>query len=357
MFLPPPVIIALDYSPATAWTSYVTPKATWKVDALPVVVGFAGAAPPGISLDPVALLKVAESTWTEPSCTLVSMTAVASITTLGAEAEDGKNDVLVHTTSWDPPLTVGAAGQTVIYVRGGAIVEADIHLNAKDYTFALGDQPGKIDLQSVLTHELGHLVGIGHTDVARATMNASLPSGIAARSLERDDREAICALYPSAAGKTDFGCVKWGCPVPWTCVGTLCQRAGEPGVSGGPCATSARPCEGAGDAAECVATSAGPICAVPCEREASAPCGQGMVCVDAADGTYCLPAGATPSPDAGPIPSDAGGDAAALPGPTNEAGCSCATRGGRRASGPFWALLLAWALVRRSRSAQVSGGP
>lgn len=353
MLLPPPVVVSLDYTPSTAWTSYVTPKAVWRVDTLPVSVGFPRPAPPGIALDPVALLQVAANPWNLPACSLLEIASRESDTVKGAEAEDGRNDVIVHTTDWEPPLTVGAAGQTIIYVRSGSIVEADIHLNARDYQFAVGDVPGKIDLQSVLTHELGHLVGIGHSEVERATMNATLPSGIAARSLERDDVEAVCALYPGHAEKIDFGCVRWGCPAPWSCVGMVCQRAGEPGVWGAPCATSVRPCEGAGDSAECVATSSGAICGVPCDRDADVPCGKGMQCVDAVDGTYCLPEGVTPVPDAGPVTFDAGADASApAANGGGESGCSCSTP--RRSSGlgglVSIALLAVWLRRRVSRA-------
>jgi len=349
MLLAPPIVVSLDYTPATAWTSYVTPKATWRVEGFPVTVGFPRPPPPGITVDPIGLLQVSTNAWTTPACTLLAMTAKESDTVKGTEVEDGRNDVIVHTTDWDPPLSVGAAGQTILYVRAGWIVEADIHLNARDYQFSVGDVPGKIDLQSVLTHELGHLLGIGHTDVVRATMNATLPSGIAARSLEKDDLDAVCALYPAPVAKTDFGCVKSGCPSTWTCVGTTCQRMGEPGVWGGPCASSARPCEGAGDAAECIATSAGPICGIPCTREADVPCGKGMQCLDVLDGSYCLPDGVTPVADAGPVRPDAGADASA---PATDGGtgggCSCTTSS--RRSGFGWLASIALlAFVLRGR--------
>lgn len=345
MILAPPIVVSLDYTPATAWTSYVTPRATWAVDAMPVTVGFSGSVP-GVAVDPVSLLQVSMNPWTGVDCTLLRMKAVASTTALGAEVEDGKNDVLVHTTEWPSTFTVGAVGQTVLYLRGAFVVEADIHLNARDYAFVLGDVPGKIDVQSVLTHELGHVLGIGHTDVARATMNAGLVSGIAARSLERDDLDAVCALYPGAGPSL---CTTLGCPTGWSCVGRTCQRAGEPGVAGGACATAGRPCEGAGDAAECIATSAGPLCAIPCSREAATFCGGGMRCVDVLDGSYCLPESATPIVDAGP-PPDAGTDAGPAATGGDNAGCSCELRPPRRDFGAWASLLiLAWAL-RQSRT-------
>jgi hypothetical protein len=329
MLLPPPLVVSLDYAPATAWTSYLTPMATWPAGALPVTLGFSGSVP-GLTVDGAGLLRVAMAPWLTVDCTSLRMKAAASSTALGTEAEDGRNDVLVHTTDWPAAFTVGAAGQTVLYVRGGAIVEADVHLNARDYAFALGASPGRIDVQSVLTHELGHVVGIGHSEVARATMNAGLASGIGARSLERDDVDAVCALYPGA--NPEGGCASDGCPSGWTCEGKLCQRPAELGVAGHGCGSGTRPCEGAGDAAECVPTDRGSLCGVPCPLGGSPGCGLAMRCVAALDGAYCLPDGASPVADAG-VGADAGPHAdtgSTLDGTASsrggDGGCAYATR-------------------------------
>lgn len=58
------------------------------------------------------------------------------------------------------------------------------------------------DLQSMLTHELGHAAALGHTEVTctgstRPTMCPTLPTGTNyMRSLEADDRNGIANAYP-----------------------------------------------------------------------------------------------------------------------------------------------------------------
>lgn len=60
--------------------------------------------------------------------------------------------------------------------------------------------PGAFDIQGVVAHEYGHLLGLGHSNVAGATMFASLSgSGVAARSLEADDRAGVQFIYGAAA--------------------------------------------------------------------------------------------------------------------------------------------------------------
>lgn len=337
MDLPPPIVIALDdplagYHP---WTSYVTPAAKW--GAMPVTIAFAGEPPlPG---DVRALLDVAARAWSQPSCSGAAF--VVGETRATFAEMNGLNDVVVHRTDWPAPLAAGAAGHTVIYTLGEKIVEADIHLNLRDFSFVVGAAPPKVDLQALLAHELGHVLGIGHTDVARATMNAGLPSGIAARSLERDDVDAVCAMYPGS------GVPCGGCPSGFSCVGFTCERPDEPAVNGAPCApaTEVRRCDGAGDVARCVQTSLGERCARPCPPE----CGAGLRCATiGVDDTVCVPLAA--EVDAGAVADGAPDSDTTAPPPPADAGCQCTHRRPRDAAfaWPFGALMVV-AAKRRSR--------
>ncbi len=55
----------------------------------------------------------------------------------------------------------------------------------------------QIDLESVTVHELGHILGLGHSQDPNAVMYASIGEGVVKRDLQQDDINGIQTLYPS----------------------------------------------------------------------------------------------------------------------------------------------------------------
>ena len=58
-----------------------------------------------------------------------------------------------------------------------------------------------MDLQNTVTHEAGHFIGLAHSAVAGATMNATTaPRETTKRDLAPDDVQGVCAIYPASGG-------------------------------------------------------------------------------------------------------------------------------------------------------------
>jgi len=102
-----------------------------------------------------------------------------------------------------------SAKTRIFFNRSGYITEADIVLNPFQQ-FSTDGTFGTFDLESTLTHEIGHMLGLRHSGVLGATMAESFARmgtfGIAdfgARTLAESDMAAIRDLYGSAGDTND----------------------------------------------------------------------------------------------------------------------------------------------------------
>jgi MYXO-CTERM domain-containing protein len=79
------------------------------------------------------------------------------------------------------------------------IYDADVEINSFDATFTVTDDTDLVeaDLLSVLTHEVGHFLGLSHAPQRAATMYPEYtPKDTHQRTLDADDQLGICDIYP-----------------------------------------------------------------------------------------------------------------------------------------------------------------
>jgi predicted Zn-dependent protease len=85
------------------------------------------------------------------------------------------------------------------YYSGSTITDADIYTNTKYKYTSSGETDGcsrEYDIDGIMVHEVGHVIGIGHSNVAGATMYPSVGScNYNNRTLEADDIAAENDLY------------------------------------------------------------------------------------------------------------------------------------------------------------------
>jgi MYXO-CTERM domain-containing protein len=113
---------------------------------------------------------------------------------------------------------------SVSFASDGEILDADIAFNGADHTFTTVDSGGVKDYVSIATHEIGHFLGLAHSDAPGATMGAEYENGETyLRDLAPDDAAGIAFLYPCGSepclGRVGWrdraGCATGGGGAPW----------------------------------------------------------------------------------------------------------------------------------------------
>ena len=115
--------------------------------------------------------------------------------------------------------------------------------------------PGPSDLRSILTHEIGHFIGIGHSNIEEATMHFQTEqTSVSNRTLAQDDIDAVCDIYPP--GSLDQSCdavpvggLQLNCETDAFGEPLACDGPGTPPGNGGGCRASRAPADGPWSAA------------------------------------------------------------------------------------------------------------
>lgn len=176
---------------------------------------------PGTSLGTV---QQAFTDWSRVPCAALSVSVSEALSTTAPFFGDGASEVGFVDSDW--PFDANAIGISDVQVVGGCIMEADTLLNGQNFSWVLGaGDAGNVNAYGVLLHESGHFFGLGHSGEARSVMWFLYRGG--RPTLEQDDLDGICALYPRSGPDAD--CAATGCPLGYACESEGCVRVGAPG--------------------------------------------------------------------------------------------------------------------------------
>ncbi len=122
---------------------------------------------------------------------------------VSTEPGDGQRVHKIQFVAADWPYDPNAVAVTVFSFKKstGHMIDADIYINAAGSCFDLSQEARCFDLQSVLTHEAGHFLGLNHNSSdEEVVMYPTAESGsLRLRTLTDDDREGIASIYGGTA--------------------------------------------------------------------------------------------------------------------------------------------------------------
>ncbi len=173
-------------------SAYVLKTAKWNTTPVPFYVNTQNldTAPDGV----VAALEVGAYSWTNQTSAAFSFYYAGS-TSSTTVVNNSRNEVFFRNAT-----NGGAIATTYTYSSGGRIIDTDIVFWDASYTFFTGSSgcSGGFYIEDVATHEFGHALGLGHSDVSGASMYPTIGyCSTATRSLSEDDKQGVEAIYPS----------------------------------------------------------------------------------------------------------------------------------------------------------------
>lgn len=157
--------------------------------------------------DVVGAVRRALARWAETSGVQFIETSSDALNISQSGGGDGVSLITVADTQENRAVFMSAerTGRTRIFYdpATGAIAEADVVINPAAQ-FSTDGTPGTYDLEATLTHEVGHILGLEHSDEAGAAMQPRQgtnglyeQAAVCPRTLSDDDRAGARALYGS----------------------------------------------------------------------------------------------------------------------------------------------------------------
>jgi hypothetical protein len=234
--------------------------------------------------------------WEEPCCSAFRSAYAGTTAATALSNTDPPNVVSFRMSRWSE-LGLGVSTIAVTWPQwtsGCELVGADILFNADGFHFHTDGTD--TDLQAIATHEFGHWLGLGHTSARGATMVATYLGGILQRSLEKDDQDGVCALYPATCREcnADADCAseetctpEGACRPAVRCDSSDTCPAGSACVDGG-CHPGCRDRSGCPEGEQCLNGSCRSECSICAACTADTDCGaHGYRCLDLGGGPRC----------------------------------------------------------------------
>lgn len=180
----------------------------------------------GDSIDPqspmAGAIRASFASWNEPECGGITLRYAGTTDqdVVGYDCRDGgarnANSVML-VDDWHKGSQIVALTSVTYQVSTGYILDADIEMNNEHFEWGIVTTPSSqmntMDIQNAMTHEVGHFIGLDHTEdesftgpghYEDATMyRLTFRAETKRRQLHPDDIAGLCAIYPAEEADAD----------------------------------------------------------------------------------------------------------------------------------------------------------
>lgn len=149
----------------------------------------------GVPSEAVREIRMAMDQWNKVLGSVVL--TYGGVVNSPAEASQDRANVIFWRTTWEDKMYF-EQGRTTIHFVNKNILDADIQINAKDFVYSFSDSgtEGTVDFQSLILHELGHVLGLAHAPPEVASvMQKDLAMNNLRRTPQKTDIDSLKCEY------------------------------------------------------------------------------------------------------------------------------------------------------------------